>query len=174
VPDPDKRILADWDPGAPPKDFTLFMVKYINEYHGNYLRRGVDFTLDSLGIITDTIAYHAQYVEQDQVVNLSTSGRYELHSNFAGINVGSGTGVKIEVDPASGSMVIDSIPAGTPIPETGTGQFVQGGDSWGGQNRNVIYLNYKYRVGSTDHEVFDTLVYRDNAVRFEVFAPVVN
>jgi hypothetical protein len=174
VPDPDKRILAEWDPGAPPKDFTLFMVKYINEYHGNYLRRGVDFTLDGSGNRTDTVVYRAKYVEQDQVVGVSTAGRYELQSNFAGINVGGGAGLKLEFNLSSGSIVVDQFPGGTEVPETGTGQFVQGGDSWGGKDRNVIYLNYKYTVGSTDHEVFDTLVYRDNTVKFEVFSPVVN
>jgi hypothetical protein len=174
VPDPDKRIVADWDPGAPPKDFTLFMVKYINEYHGNYLRRGVDFTLDSAGNYTDTVIYHEPYVEQDQVVSLSTSGRFELHSNFAGIKVGGGTGMKLDFDLGSGSLVVDQIPGATEVPETGSGQFVSGGDSWGGQTRNVIYLNYRYRAGSTDHQVFDTLVYRDNTVKFELFSPVVN
>ncbi len=171
----DKRISAHWDPNAPPKDFTLFMVKYINEYHGNYLRRGVDFTLDGSGNRVDTFIYHEQYVEDDQVVKLTTTGRYELHSNFAGVKVGSGNGVKLEFDLASGQIIVEKIPESSlDVPEAGSGQFVEGGDSWGGKDRNVIYMNYKYSVGTTDHLVFDTLVYRDNTVKYEVFDPIIN
>ncbi len=174
VDNPDRRIASHWDPGAPPKNFTLFMVKYINEYHGNYLRRGVDYTLDGSGNRTDAIIYHEDHVEQDQVVNLSTSGRYELRSNFTGINVGSGAGLQMEIDPSSGSIVVDSIPGSSLlITEPGSGQYVEKGDSWGGQERDVIYLSYRYRNGTTDHEVFDTLVFRDKSIRFEVFEPVI-
>jgi hypothetical protein len=170
----DKRIISQWDPGAPPKDFTLYMIKYINEYHGSYLRRGVDFTLDGGGQITDTLSYRQKHVEEDQVVKLKTGGRYELETNFAGINTGSENGIRLTVDPGSGSIVVDSLPGSSYIvPETGSGQFVSDGDAWGGKSRNAIYLNYKYFDGGTQHLVYDTLVYRDNGIMYEEFSPVV-
>jgi hypothetical protein len=170
----DKRIIAEWDPGAPPKDFTLFMIKYINEYHGSYLRRGADYTLDAGGSITDTLIYRGKYVENDQVVKLTTSGRYELNTNFSGIGTGNGNGVRLTVDPGTGSIAVDSIPgSSTVVPETGNGRFMAGGDSWGGKARNAVYLNYKYIDGGTEHLVYDTLVYRDNGIKYEEFSPVV-
>jgi hypothetical protein len=172
--DADKRKIEQWDPSAPPKDFTLFMIKYINEYHGSYLRRGVDYTLDAGGTITDTLRYRQKYVENDQMVKLSTLGRYVLKTNFTGINTGSGSGVKLIVDPGSGTVTVDSMPdAKFVVPDPGSGHFVANGDSWGGIPRNAIYLNYRYLNGSIGHLVYDTLVYRDNGIKYEQFSPVV-
>lgn len=173
VPDPDRRKLSDWDPAAPPKNFTLFMIKYINEYHGNYLRRGIDYTLDGSGNRTGQSVYHENYVEEDQVVQLRTAGRYELHTNFSGADTGGENGIKIEMDNSSGAITVDKIPGSSIEVPQGSGQFVEGGGSWGGKERNVIYLNYNYSRSGTNHEVFDTLVYRDNTIKFEVFAPIV-
>jgi hypothetical protein len=73
---------------------------------------------------------------------------------------------------------------------TGTGSFVENGDEWGGQSRDVIYLDFQYRelevevtenrffgslVSTTTstfdllHTVKDTLVIRDRDVKFEEF-----
>ena len=45
----DRRVSGDWEAGEEPKDFTLFSVKYINKYHGMYLHKGQDDTLDGAG-----------------------------------------------------------------------------------------------------------------------------
>ncbi|HMP94112.1 MAG TPA: DUF1735 domain-containing protein, partial [Phnomibacter sp.] len=57
------------------KDFIMYAVKYVNEWHGNYLRRGRDvFT----GSINQTVERRTQFIEQNEVKMLSTRSRQEL------------------------------------------------------------------------------------------------
>jgi hypothetical protein len=72
LPAPDRRKAGDW--GVVPKDYVLFGVKYINPYHGSYLRRGVDEVKGNNGNTTldTTVVYHNAYVEKDEVVSLFT------------------------------------------------------------------------------------------------------
>jgi hypothetical protein len=174
VPDPDKRVISDWDASAPAKDFTLFMVKYVNELHGNFLRRGVDYGQDAFGNITDTATYHAQNVEQDEVVTLATVGRYAVHTNFTGSRIGDEYSVSITLDPESGEVSVEAVEdARYRVIGTGIGTYVTGGGSWGGKDRDIIYIKYIYRKGIYNHQVYDTLVFRDRGIAFEQFAPVV-
>ena len=174
VADPDKRVAANWDAGAPPKDFTLYMIKYVNEYHGNYLRRGVDYGQDAFGNIRDTAIYSEKYIEQDQVVILSTRGRYVVRSNFTGVNSGDDYSVMLTFDPATGEGLVETAEgAKYSVPQPGAGQYVAGGGSWGGRDRDIIYLDYKYRLGLYNHQVYDTLVFRDRGISFEQFTPTV-
>lgn len=53
-----------------PKDYTLYAVKYINQWDGSWLRRGVD-TITENGETTTEVR-HKQYVENDEVMFLST------------------------------------------------------------------------------------------------------
>ena len=53
-----------------PKDYTLYAVKYINAWDGSWLRRGVD-TITENGETTTEVR-HKQYVENDEVMFLTT------------------------------------------------------------------------------------------------------
>ena len=53
-----------------PKDYTLYAVKYINPWDGSWLRRGVDTITE--GGQTTTDVRHKQYVENDEVMFLTT------------------------------------------------------------------------------------------------------
>ena len=53
-----------------PQDYTLYGVKYINKWDGSWLRRGVDVITENGETSTDV--RHAQYVENDEVMFLST------------------------------------------------------------------------------------------------------
>lgn len=53
-----------------PKDYTLFAVKYINEWDGSWLRRGVDTITENGETTTDV--RHKQYIENDEVMFLTT------------------------------------------------------------------------------------------------------
>lgn len=174
IPDADKRIASEWDAGTPPKDFTLFMVKYVNEMHGKYLKRGVDYTTNVFGKNIDTTSYHAQYVEEDEVVSLATIGRYVVQTNYMGGNSGDTYSIKLTSDPTSGAVVVETSESSDyTVPVPGSGNYVFGGDTWGGRDRDVIYLNYRYTVGLNSHQVYDTLVFRDRGIKYEEFTPVV-
>lgn len=53
-----------------PKDYTLYAVKYINQWDGSWLRRGVDTITENGEVSTDI--RHSQYVENDEVMFLTT------------------------------------------------------------------------------------------------------
>jgi hypothetical protein len=56
---------------------------------------------------------------------------------------------------------------------SGSGSFVEDGDknSWGDQDRNVIYLDYTIDMGARSYATKDTLVVRDRGVTMETFSP---
>ena len=169
---PDPRIAVDWD--TPPKNFTLFGIKFINPYHGKYLHRGQSIIKDATNVTLQTINYRQQYVEQDEIWALRTIGR----------NTVSVTGVVRQTPSSPGSFIMNLTfdanqnctivqnPASA-FPVSGTGKFVKDGDIWGNKPRNAIHLSYQITVGTNTHFVTDTLVIRDRDVRFEEFVPVI-
>lgn len=169
---PRKAVLADWT--IQPMDFTLFGIKFINKYHGNYLRRGVDI-LDTTAVgvpYTQTsVIYHKPYVERDEVTMLTTSAKDSVTlSNTMRRTKGANAGtinLKLAFD-ANGNCVVKNAATNLPI---GTGSFKDNGDMWGGKAQDVIYLNYSYTdiAHKQIHTVRDTMVIRDRAVVFETF-----
>ncbi|MBR5835918.1 MAG: DUF1735 domain-containing protein [Bacteroidales bacterium] len=55
-----------------PKDYTLYAVQYINKYDGSWLRRGIDKITDVATGEVSTDVRHKQYVENDEVMFLTT------------------------------------------------------------------------------------------------------
>jgi hypothetical protein len=88
--------------------------------------------------------------------NADNPGSYELFLNFNQDNSLSVTG-----------------PGDSPYDISGSGEFVEDGDSFGGEKRNTIYVDYEVQTDSTVHNLQDTLVMRDRGVDFETFTPVV-
>lgn len=157
---------AAWD--VAPMNYVLYCVKYINEWDGNYLRRGKD-VITSAGNTVENVR-HKEYVEYDEVCNIGTRnlstavmpvsldgmGSYELILSF---NDEKECTVATETDGYSIS--------------NGSGKFVKDGDknSWGNKDRDVIYLDYTIQneaTGASCHTV-DTLVIRDRGVAYETF-----
>lgn len=168
---PDPRIVGNWT--IAPKNYTLYAVKYINPWHGNYLRRGVEVIKDNTG---DTnIVYHTQYVETDQVCSIGTkslSGDSLLLNGKSRTNTDMPFQLQLTFD-NSGKCDIKGLSSAS-YTVTGNGEFVKGGDSWGNQKRDVLHLKYTIDFGASVHTFTDTLVIRDRGVKFETFAPFVN
>ena len=59
---------GDWS--VQPKNFVLYAVKYVNPWHGEYLRRGVDQAV--INGVSSQLVRHQQYVEKDEKVNITT------------------------------------------------------------------------------------------------------
>jgi hypothetical protein len=171
-------ILAD-------KDFILYAVKFVNPWHGYYLRRGVD---QMTSTVSRTVTRHAAYVERDEVNKLSTKSlsqvefpvvfRDELGANFT-------CTLLLTFDNEGKCTITTNTNLFT---ATGTGSFVKKGEkkSWGNKDRDGLYLDYQVsyagvtvgtgastRVISGNISTKDTLVMRDRAVAYEVFSPVV-
>ena len=174
MPSPDRRKPADWV--LTPKDFVLFAVKYVNPYHGFYLRRGVDDAKGTGGntSLDTNVVYHAAYVEKDQVISALTTSLSQVSMSLNAKNKGNinapfqlilnfdGQGKCTVTQPATASYTI-----------TGNGEFVKDGDMWGNEKRDVIRLKYQVNFGTTIHSFSDTIVARDRGVKFETFTPVV-
>ncbi|WP_345192474.1 DUF5627 domain-containing protein [Algibacter agarivorans] len=207
VTNPIKIKADDWQ--TLPKDYTLFGIKFMNKYQGIYLRRGEDAAVGSNesvtvfenGNPTETITeniegstvYRSEFVVDDELIPLSTSGRNEATTTInvrrPGIATNSTLSLQLTFNDNEDITVANADPAST-VTVTGSGKFVEDGDEWGGESRDVIYLDYEYReleVEVTEnrffgtlvstktstfdllHTVKDTLVIRDRDVKFEEF-----
>jgi hypothetical protein len=153
-----------------PKNYTLFGIKFINEYHGNYLHYGIDYSLDDAGNRLTTpapVKYSNYFVEQNAILKLSTIGRYTLQTNGVSNSTASSMKITVNADnsllfaPVTGSKVVDAV--------LSTGKYVKNGGKWGGNNYDAFFMNYKYLEGTVKHEVVDTLVFRDKGIAFETF-----
>jgi hypothetical protein len=154
------------------KDFILYAVKYVNPWHGNYLRRGKDVVT---GSVNQTNVRHKQYVEDDEVNKLLTRSMKEIEFPVV-FKDKNGTNINctllLTFDDA-GKCAISS--ATSNITATGNGAFVKRGEknSWGSKDRDAIYLNYQVTLTDMQVASADTLVLRDRAVTMETFTPVV-
>jgi len=176
VPNPNRCIDANWV--VKPRDFIVYAVKYVNPWHGFYLRRGVDAITGKPGYtsLTRTVTRRKDYVEQDEVKGMTTRSLTQVElplvfPNSSGVNIA--MNLLLSFDSKTGTCSISA--AGSGYTATGTGKFVKKGEknSWGNTDRDVLYLEY-----SIDHPMMqintkDTLVMRDRGVSPEYFSPVV-
>ncbi len=170
VVDPNRLVAGDWD--IVPKDYTLFGIKFINEYHAMYLRRGTDAMTNSGGTTTTT-SYHAEYVENDELVMITTTGfkSVELSNIIRRGSLASPGSLNMElIFDDNGNCSIQSYDT-DPNNVTGTGKFVEDGGFWGGKEHDALFLEYNYTDAANNetHVVHDTLVVRDRNVVFEQF-----
>lgn len=172
VDNPSRVRIEDWS--TLPKDYTLYGIKYINKYHGYYLRCGVDvMTNDTSGFVVNTV-YRNEYVERDELVMLTTTGENSVElSNLIRMGSESSPGsINFELNfDESSKCTIQSFNQDR-YNVTGTGEFVENGGEWGGKNHDAIFLNYSYRdtANRQNHNVTDTLVMRNRNVVFEEFS----
>jgi hypothetical protein len=166
VDNPDRFTSSDWS--ILPKDYVLYGVKYVNAWHGVYLRRGTDVvTLPDNS--PQTVSRHTQYVENGEVVNITTATLNEAilpltTKNASGESVAYSLLLEFADD---GTCTVKNAPnSNTAI--TGTGKFVAKGEknSLGGKDRNALYLDYtvNFTNQNMQHDTRDTLVLRERGV----------
>jgi C-terminal processing protease CtpA/Prc len=169
---PKRTVATDWT--ILPKDYTLFGIKYINKYHGYYLRRGADKLTNTLtSVVAGTKTYRSTYVEGSEVVKVQTVSldTIAVPSIIRRYNLPDGGALNLKVVFASDNTC-KVINTATKL-EIGSGMLKENGDMWGGKPRDVIYLDYAYTdiPRNEKHEVKDTMVIRDRGVGFELFIP---
>jgi len=174
---PDRTNPSQWS--ILPRDYVVYGVKYVNQWHGNYLRRGVDV---ATGSQKGTIVRHKIYVEQDEVNKLSTT---LLNQIKFPVTIKDTSNYNVNFDllltfDASGNCTITSTTPNTIA--SGSGKFVGKGEkkSWGDKDRDALYLDYSVNItytptSSTSKSLQvttkDTLVMRERAVGFEIITP---
>lgn len=160
-----------------PQDFVLYCVKYVNPWDASYLRRGTDIITENG--TTSTVERKAEYVEQDEVVRLTTKSMTELVFPLSTV-VPDGESVKILtcdlILKFNGDDV--TITSGTPgMTASGTGKFVKNGEknSFGNQDRDGLYLEYTVDFGPRQFKTSDILVLRSREIVPEFnFNPTLN
>jgi len=173
VPNPDPRVVADW--GVAPKDYTMFAVKYINPYDGQYLHRGVAKVTNASDSVVEETVYRATYVEQNELWRFNTTGRDQVGVRGSMRSTKFSGAVSLLLDfNEEGVCTIKKGP-GCRYTVTGTGNLVKGGESWGNQPRTTIYLNYQFSnaTGTLTYTASDTCVLRDRPVVLEKYTPKV-
>jgi hypothetical protein len=170
---PNPLIPGNWV--TVPKDYILYAVKYINAWHGNYLRRGQDLVTG--GGLDTTFNYRQKYVEYDQVVSMSSLSLNAVKLSLTTRNKGSLTNLPFDLQlnvNDAGTITVSTVENTTPTyTVSGTGKYVTDGDMWGGKPRDVMHLKYQVNFGTTIHSFSDTIVLRDRGIKFETFNPYV-
>ena len=168
--DADPRIAAQWT--ELPKDFTMFAVKYINEYHGTYFHYGESSLRDGANAVIEDTTYQAKYVEQNIISNLVTTGRNEVSfKTFLRSDI-----MEEEVEMVltfDGNTCTIEGAEGSPFTISGSGVFKSKEYTWGNKDRDGIEITYTASDGTYTYEATDVLVIRDRAVVMEVYTPVV-
>ena len=176
-PNPDSRLLKDWD--ILPKDFTVFGIKFVNAYHGNYFHKGKSIITVEGSNVAQTIYYSAissitgnPVMEKNELWSLQTTGRRRVTvTGRLQDPLGTPGEFKINIDFNENGNCTISETDDSLFPVTGTGKFVEKADTWGGKPRDAIYLNYKVTDGDYTSTITDTLVIRDKGVNFQQFSP---
>ncbi len=169
VSNPRRGVASDWS--TEPKDFTFYAVKYINQWDGYYLSRGKDVIT---GTFDTTIVRHQPDLTSDQVVKLNTQSltQAEFPVVYKDQN-GQDLHVTLNLNfDAQGNCTVSTNTSN--YTASGSGKFIQDGakNSWGGKDRNVIYLDYKVDSNNMHIATTDTLVLRNRGVTMETFSPV--
>ena len=158
------------------KDYVLYAVKFVNTWHGNYLRRGKDVVVGKGGntSLNKTIVRHKQYVEDDEISTLKTKSLKDIEfpvvfkdQNNQNITCR----LLLSFDDSGNCTIINSDNTFT---ASGSGKFVKRGEknSWGAKDRDALYLNYQIDLTDIHITSTDTLVMRDRGVKMETFTPV--
>ena len=155
------------DGSVQPQNFVLYAVKYVNPWHGEYLRRGVDHA--AIGGVSKDIVRHEQFVENDEVVNISTKS---LKDNLLPLKIKDAGGKDVSYTVRltftdDGTCTLSS--GSEDVVVSGSGKFVRKGEknSLGGKDRNALYLDYTVNLTNNNIQVAtkDTLVLRTRNVQ---------
>ena len=164
------QLVSGADSILETKNFVCYGVKYVNKYHADYLRRGVDNK--SVSGESSTIVRHKEYIEYDESVSMKT---LSLTGNTLPLTF------KDEEDKAKtvnlqlnfGSDGACTITSGTDgVQVNGTGKFVENGEkkAISNQDRDVIYLDYNVKLNDkVSYSTKDTLVLQARGIAPETF-----
>lgn len=155
VENPWRLQSSDWS--IAPKDYVLYLVKFISPWSGNYLRRGID-VINENGTTTTNVR-HEQYIEYDEVFNLATTALNTVSYKF---DDNCNLLLTFDEETKECTFTTDN-PAYT---VSGTGKFVEKvpEEVWSEKARDVIYLDYTVTTAGKTVATKDTLVARDRAV----------
>ncbi len=168
-PNADPRIASDWT--VPPKDFTMFAVKYINEYHGTYFYSGKSQVKDISGAVVEDTTYNNEDIVKNPATKLITTGRHQVSFNTFLSSKILNEEVKMLLT-FNGNNCVVTQAEGSVYTVSGTGEFKSKEYVWGDKKRDGIVLTYTVSDCENTATVNDVLVSRDRGVVLETYSPV--
>lgn len=155
VENPWRLQSSDWS--IAPKDYVLYLVKFISPWSGNYLRRGID-VINENGTTTTNVR-HEQYIEYDEVFNMPT-----VSLNTVSYKFDDNCNLLLTFNEETKECTLSTDNNAYTV--TGTGKFVEKvpEEVWSEKARDVIYLDYTVTTAGKTVATKDTLVARDRAV----------
>jgi hypothetical protein len=175
VANPSRVKASNWT--TQPKDYVLYGLKYINPWQANYLRKGTDQITPTGGVTTTTIR-HTPFVENNQLVNITTAS-LKTANLVLSIKNSAGTIVPFTLVLAFANDGTCTVGGNSPSFDiAGTGKFVSNGEknSIGGVDRSAIYLDYtvNFKNLNVNYATKDTLIVRDRGLKAEYFGVIAN
>ncbi len=171
-PSADPREAGQWV--TPPKNFTMFAIKYINEYHGTYFHYGASNVKDASGAVVENTTYSTPFVENNTIARLATSARNQVSfSTFLNSQVMANGSIDLLLT-FNGNNCTVTAAEGSDYTVSGTGEFKSKAYSWGSKERDGIVLNFTVSNGTHTYQASDVLVIRDRGVVMETYSPYVN
>lgn len=169
-PDADPRVSAQWNES--PKNFTMFAVKYINEYHGTYFHYGENNVRDETNTVVEDNIYREDFIVDNSTSKLVTTGRNEVSLS---------THLNSEIMEGEVNMLLNfdgdnctiTAAEGSSYAISGSGVFKAKEYEWGNKDRNGIELDFTVSDGENTYEASDVLVLRDKDIVMETYSPVV-
>ncbi len=168
----DPRVLKNWM--IPPKNFTIYAVKYINKYHGVYFRRGTE--VDENGGTAKITNYGWENAYIEKTIHTPLLSSLSLSKTLYAAKTVKSQLLFNAVLELNGSQVnISTFEDSDSIQVSGSGSYASDLEEWGGKKRNSFYLDFQLTnvKNGQKYAVKDTLVFRDNAVAVQQFVPVV-
>jgi hypothetical protein len=174
----DERIVKDWM--IKPQNFTMYAVKYINEYDAVYLHYGKSSLKDENGAVLADSIYKERYVEYNRTYKLATTGRRSVQTAPMPFRTKVGNGMtgtyQLVLNFGNDNKCTVEAPADAAYTVTGTGEFISKLQdeytSWGNKDRDVIKVNYSI-VNSTGntYTAEDVFVIQVRNVAIEKYSP---
>ena len=174
----DDRIATQWM--IPPKNFTMFAIKYINEYDAVYLHYGEASVQDGSGTMLGDSIYKELYVEYNRTYKLATVGRKSVQTAPIPFKADPGTGVtgsfQLVLNFSDDNHCTVEAPENVTYTVTGTGEFISKQKdeytSWGNKDRDVIKVNYSIVTESGNtYTAEDVFVLQVRNVALETYTP---
>lgn len=174
------------------QNYTLYAIKYVNKWHGNWLSSGTD-KIDDNGTIS-TVNRKPQYVEKYEVRTLTTSAYKQViyplstvvkvyNEKNELINKELNAELLLTFDD-SDKCTITCITPGYNATGSGTWTYQAAKKAWGDKDRDLLELNYELTYYYTQKEggpslykkynCEDTLIARDRGSKLETFTPKSN
>ena len=182
-PDADDRIASQWS--IAPKNFTMYAVKYINEYDAVYLHYGKSSVKDGNGTVLGDSLYKERSVEYNRTYKLSTTGRRTVQTASIPFRAKSNTGMagtyQLVLNFDNNNQCKIEAPDGVSYTVSGTGSFIPNPkvgnytyNDWNQKYRDVIEVNYSIsnESGNT-YTAEEFFVIQNRDVKLETYSPAI-